>query len=188
MCIINEEQLFRWIFLQAWQSFVNIRITFCPFFVRLPISIVQNQWTVKDSEKSNDNCHKPHMINVVNRDQLTKYDSRRPPLSAISSPCVWLPFDWSIESKQVIHWLIWLIRMSIIYLHIDLCRCIITILFDNACFTFDEFLDCFFTPPWNTVAIFIKLSTGIIEAVCYFMSNNDTNSYSVSMWNDSHFW
>ena len=71
MSVVDEEHLLWRVLLKSWQSLLHDVVRLSPVFVGL-------------------HARKPRAydrsLDVVT--VLTKYDSRRPPLSAISSPCV----------------------------------------------------------------------------------------------------
>ena len=52
----------------------------------------------------------------------------------------------------------------------------ITVLIDNTCFTLDEFLDGRIRPPRNAIAIFIVLTTVIVESMRHLMPNHHTDA------------
>ena len=51
----------------------------------------------------------------------------------------------------------------------------IAVLINNTFFAIIELVDCSISPPWYVLTVLIELSTVVIKAMSYFMSNNSTN-------------
>lgn len=61
------------------------------------------------------------------------------------------------------------------YIQIDFLGCVVTVLLDNTLGLFQKFLLGALRPPINQIAVFVKLTTLVVETVGDFVANHEAN-------------